>query len=107
MSATAARAYVAMQADERQEFRLPRLLKDHLNEAAALQGESVAQYVIEAVAERVTRDLAEGATWELTVPEQRRLLEILAKPAAPTSAFMEAMPRADALFGSIPAPAHR
>jgi len=33
----------------------------------------------------------EGATWELTVPEQRRLLEILAKPAAPTSAFMEAM----------------
>jgi uncharacterized protein (DUF1778 family) len=91
-----------MPADERQEFRLPRLLKDHLNQAAALQGASVTQYVIEAVAARVTEDLAQAATWELTVPEQRALLELLAKPPAPTSEFVEAMHRADVLFGSLP-----
>lgn len=103
MSATAAKAYITMPADERQEFRLPRLLKAHLNEAATLQGETVAQYVIVAVAERVSRDLANAATWELTVPEQQKLLEVLAKPAAPTRAFSEALRRADALFGPLPA----
>lgn len=102
MAATA-KAYLSMPADERQEFRLPRLLKEHLNQAAALQGASVALYVIEAVAARVTRDLAEAATWELTIPEQRSLLELLAKPPAPTSEFMEAMNRADVLFGPLPA----
>jgi uncharacterized protein (DUF1778 family) len=98
----AAMAYLRMPANERQEFRLPKLLKDHLNEVATLQGESVAQYVIEAVAERVTRDLAQAATWELTIPEQRNLLEVLARPALPTSAFVEAMRRADVLIGPLP-----
>jgi len=106
MSTAAAKAYISLPADERQEFRLPKLLKAHLHEAATLQGESAAQYVIEAVAERVARDLANAATWELTVPEQQKLLEVLAKPAAPTSAFLEAMGRADTLFGG-PLPARR
>lgn len=100
----AAMAYGRLPADERQEFRLPKLLKDHLIEVAALQGESVAQYVIEAVAERVTRDLAQAATWELTIPEQQNLLALLARPVAPTSAFVEAMRRADALIGPLPTP---
>ncbi|MBI4419778.1 MAG: DUF1778 domain-containing protein [Gemmatimonadetes bacterium] len=99
---TAASVYTALQADERQEFRLPRLLKAHLSEAAALKGESTAQYVIEAVAERVSRDLAEGTTWELTVPEQKRLLELLAKPPASTAAMAAALQRANALFGPLP-----
>ena len=103
MSTAAAKAYISLQADERQEFRLSKLLKAHLNEAATLQGETVAQYVIEAVAERVTRDLAAATTWELTVPEQKRLLEILTEQPAPARALVEAMRRADALFDPMPA----
>jgi uncharacterized protein (DUF1778 family) len=103
MSTAAAKAYLSLPADERQEFRLPKLLKAHLNEAATLQGEPVAQYVIAAVAERVTRDLAAATTWELTVPEQKRLLEVLVEQPAPTQELVEAMRRADALFDSLPA----
>lgn len=102
--ATGAKAYVNLQADERQEFRLPELLKAHLTDAAALQGQTVTQYVIEALAERVSRDLASATTWELSIPEQRRLLELLVTPPAPTTAMVEAKRRADALFGPLPAP---
>ena len=103
MKTAAARAYTSLQADERQEFRLPKSLKAHLHEAATLQGETVAEYVIEAVAERVSKDLAEATTWELTVPEQKRLLEILIESPESTQAFVESMRRADALFGPISA----
>jgi uncharacterized protein (DUF1778 family) len=41
-------------------------------------------------------------TWHLTVPEQRRLLEILAEPPEPTQALVEAMRRGDELFGPVP-----
>ncbi len=101
-TATAAKAYISLQADERQEFRLPGLLKAHLSQAAELQGETVTQYVIAALAERVTRDLAAATSWELTVPEQKRLLEILVAPPAPTRDMVEAMRRADKLFGAAP-----
>lgn len=99
MASAAAKVYTGLPADERQEFRLPRLLKTHLNEAANLLGLAVAQYVIEAVAERVSHDLASARTWELTVPEQQRLLELLAKSAPATPAFVEAMRRADEVLG--------
>lgn len=97
--ATAARAYTSLPADERQEFRLSKLLKDHLIQAAALKGESTAQYVIEAVAERVSRDLAEATAWDLTVPEQKRVLELLSNPPAPTTAMVKALRKANELFG--------
>ena len=99
MARTAAKVYTSLPADERQEFRLPKLLKTHLNQAANLLGETVAQYVIEAVAERVSHDLALAGAWELTVPEQQRLMELLAKPAPATRAFVEAMRRADEVLG--------
>jgi uncharacterized protein (DUF1778 family) len=41
-------------------------------------------------------------TWDLTVTEQRRLLEILAESPEPTQAFVEAMRRGDELFGPTP-----
>jgi uncharacterized protein (DUF1778 family) len=103
MKTAAARAYTSLQADERQEFRLPKALKAHLHEAATLQGATVAEYVIEAVAERVSKDLAAATTWELTVPEQKRLLELLIESPKPTHAFVESMRRADALFGPVSA----
>lgn len=98
---TAARLYANLPANERQELRLPSLLKTHLAQMAERHGESVAQYVIEAVAARVSHDLASAAAWELTVPEQQRLLELLARPPAPTRAFLEATRRADKLFGPV------
>jgi len=99
MRSAAARAYTSLQADERQEFRLPKSLKAHLQEAATLQGETVAEYVIEAVAECVSKDLAAASTWDLTVPQQKRLLELLMEAPTPTREFVESMRRADALFG--------
>ncbi len=98
----AARAYIDLPADERQEFRLSSLLKAHLAEAAAAHGTTVAAYVVEALAERVARDLAAAGTWHLTIPEQTMLLELLSNAPRPTPQMAEAMQRADELFGILP-----
>ena len=45
MASAAAKVYTSLPADERQEFRLPKLLKTHLNQAASMLGETVAQYL--------------------------------------------------------------
>lgn len=94
-------AYRTLPADERQEFRLPALLKEHLVQAAARTGETVAEYITDALAERVSRDLATATEWSLTVPEQRALLEALAGAAAPSARARKAAARAAALFGPL------
>ncbi len=100
-------AYRALPADERQEFRLPALLKDHLAQAAARTGETVAEYITDALAERVSRDLAAATEWALTVPEQRTLLETLAGAGAPSARARKAAARAAAMFGPIKPPKKR
>ena len=94
-------AYRALPADERQEFRLPALLKDHLAQAAARIGESVAEYITGALVERVSRDLASASEWALTVPEQEALLRALATKARLPARARKAAARADALFGPL------
>lgn len=95
-------AYRTLPADERQEFRLSTLLKDHLSRAAARAGQSTAEYITEALAERVSRDLAEAAEWALTVPEQEILLRALASSNGPSRRARDAAERADAFFGPLP-----
>jgi|GEM_PF-1619012 len=93
--------YRGLPADERQEFRLPALLKEHLARVVALSGRSITEYITEAVAERVTRDLAASAEWALTVDEQVALLKILASDEAPSARANSVSERARALFGEL------
>jgi len=95
-------AYRTLPADERQEFRLPALLKEHLARAAARTGQTVAEYITSAVAERVTHDLAASAEWPLTAPEQETLLRTLSREASPSPRARKLAKAADALFGALP-----
>lgn len=97
--ATPASIYRGLPADDRQEFRLPALLKEHLARAAAQSGQSLAEYITATLADRVTRDLAETADWALTVDEQTQLMKILASTRTPTARAKAAAARADKLFG--------
>jgi len=95
-------AYRSLPANERQEFRLPTLLKDHLAKAAARRGQTVAEYLTVAVAERVAHDLAETAEWHLSVPEQELLLRALAARTRPSARARSAAKKADSMFGPLP-----
>lgn len=105
--ARAAATYRGLAADERQEFRLPALLKEHLARVVAQTGQSITEYITAAVAERVTQDLAATAEWTLTVDEQVALLKILASDAQPTARANAAAEKARALFGETSAPHDR
>jgi hypothetical protein len=96
-------AYRTLVADERQEFRLPSLLKEHLGRAAELRGQSAAEYITDALAERVSRDLAGATDWALTVPEQEKLLRVLASSPPPSKRARAAAKKANDLFGRLPA----
>ena len=103
----AAAAYRGLAADERQEFRLPALLKEHLARVVALSGHSVTEYITVAIAERVTQDLAATAEWALTVDEQVALLKILASDEGPSARAGSVAERARDLFGELSAPRDR
>lgn len=99
-ASSAVATYRSLPADERQEFRLPALLKEHMGRVVAQTGQSVTEYINAAVAERVTHDLAASAEWALTVDEQVALLKILAGDAQPSERANAAAQRARALFGT-------
>jgi hypothetical protein len=96
---SAAAIYRALPAEERQEFRLPQLLKEHLTRAAAQAGQSVSEYITTVLAERVTQDLAASMEWALSIDEQAALLKVLATTAAPSARARAVAERADVLFG--------
>lgn len=99
MLVNAAQAYLDLPADDRLETRLPTMLKRHAESAAEAKGESLSQYVIEALAQRVADDLAHGVEWSLTIPEQVQLLKVLSASSSTTSALDLAERRANELFG--------
>lgn len=101
MSSPAA-VYRTLPAEERQEFRLPQLLKEHLGRAAAQSGQTVAEYITTVLAERVTQDLAASTEWALSVDEQAQLIEVLAGTPEPTARSLAIAERADTLFGEPP-----
>lgn len=94
--------YVALKADDRQELRLPALLKAHVQRVAERHGQSATEYMLEAIAQRVTAELEQALTWELSAAEVGTVLQTLATPAAPTPAMIRARQQADALFGPAP-----
>ncbi|MBK7780035.1 MAG: DUF1778 domain-containing protein [Ardenticatenia bacterium] len=95
----AAAVYRTLAAEERQEFRLPMLLKEHLSRAAANAGQSVTEYISMVLAERVTQDLAASTEWALSVDEQATLLRVLASAPEPTARARAIAERADTMFG--------
>jgi uncharacterized protein (DUF1778 family) len=101
MSSTAT-IYRTLPAEERQEFRLPALLKEHLSRAAAQSGQSVTEYITSVLAERVTQDLAASTEWVLSIDEQATLLRVLASTPEPTARARAIADRANALFGELP-----
>ena len=98
---SAAALYRTLPAEERQEFRLSSLLKEHLSRAAAQSGQSVTEYITTVLAERVTHDLATSIEWSLSIDEQAVLLKLLANPPDPTARASAVAERADALFGEL------
>jgi uncharacterized protein (DUF1778 family) len=99
MSAHAAQAYLDLPADDRLETRLPRVLKRHAETVAKAKGETLSQYVVEVLAERVADEIGSTQEWRLTATEQVELLRILAAPAPTTDALGAATRRAEELFG--------
>lgn len=102
MASAAAELYRTLPASERQEFRLPALLKEHLALAATQRGQTLAEYITTTLAERVTVDLATSTEWRLTVDEQAALARLLTEtPAEPSTRARQVAKRADALFGPL------
>ena len=99
MSNHAARAYLEQPADDRLETRLPRLLKRHAEAVARARGQTLSEYLVGLLAERVASDIATTQEWKLTAHEQAELLKVLAAPAPTTPALAVAMRRAEELFG--------
>lgn len=100
----AAAVYQTLPANDRQEFRLPALLKEHLQQVAALRGQTLTEYVTTTLAEQVTQDLAEATLWTLAVDEQVTLLKLLANPREPSEYARNLAAQADALFGPLTKP---
>lgn len=95
----AAQAYLDAPATDRFETRLPKLLKQHAEAVARTRGESLSQYVLELLAERVADEIVSTQEWRLTPTEQAELLRVLAAPAPLTPALQAATQRAAELFG--------
>lgn len=94
-----AQAYLDLPADDRFETRISRVLKRHAEAVATSRGETLSEYVLEVLAERVADEIVATQEWRLTATEQAELLRILATPAPTTATLEAATRRATDLFG--------
>lgn len=99
MPAHTALAYLGLPADDRLETRLPKVLKRHAETVAKAKGETLSEYVVGVLAERVADEIGSTQEWRLTATEQAELLRILAAPTPTTAALDVATRRAEELFG--------
>jgi hypothetical protein len=99
---TTAVPYLTLKADDRQELRIPALLKAHAAQIAAARGQSTSEYLVELIATNVTVDMAQSLTWDLAPQEVMTLLRVLSSPRADTAAMKAARAKAEELFGSEP-----
>lgn len=100
MTTDADLAYLELPADSRMEVRLPSLLKAHAEMVAATRSENLSKLVVEALAEKVSAELASARVWKLTVPEQVQLLHILGSKRRRSAGMSKARRRAHRLFGT-------
>lgn len=97
---SAAHAYLTMPANDRFEARIPIVLKRHAEAVAKFKGESLSQYILEVLAEKVALDIVATQELQLTPSEQVELLRTLAAPTKPTPALERAMAEAEILWGA-------
>ena len=97
---TTALAYLALPADDRFETRLPAVLKRHAETVAKSKGETLSQYVLAVLAEKVATDIVATQELRLTSAEQVELLRIMSAPTLVTSALERATAEAEALWGA-------
>lgn len=101
---TTALPYLSLKADERQELRLPALLKQHLAEVAARRGQTVSEYVVQVLSADVSAELTKTLEWQLTAPELLEFMRVLMSPVPETTTMAAARERAAALFGTPTTP---
>ncbi|MBX3740304.1 MAG: DUF1778 domain-containing protein [Akkermansiaceae bacterium] len=70
--------------------RFPEATAARLKEASAIRGQSVAAFVLEAVAREAERVLEEETRWKLSLAESAKIQRLLAKPPAPNAAAKKA-----------------
>jgi uncharacterized protein (DUF1778 family) len=99
---TAAKAYLDLPADDRLEARLPRRLKADAERVAKAQGQTLSQWLVHALAERVSAEYGAVLEWQLTPDESAMLLHVLAQPQTPTPELQAAHRRAIAALGDVP-----
>lgn len=99
MPSDAERAYLDLPADARMEVRLPSLLKEHAELVAATRSGRLSELVVEALAQKVSEELASARAWKLTVPEQAQLLRVLSRKPRATRTLARATGAAARLFG--------
>ena len=95
-----AQAYLELPADDRFETRLPAVLKRHAETVAKSRGETLSEYVLGVLAEKVATDIVATQDLRLTPTEQVELLRILSAPAVVTPALERAMAEAETLWGA-------
>jgi len=98
MAASTARAYLDLPADERFESRIPGVLKRHAEMVARAKGESLSEYVMAVLAERVADDIVSTQEILLIATEQVALLKLLTAPAVVTPQLAAASNSAKARF---------
>lgn len=96
---SSARAYLDLPAEDRFETRISAVLKRHAETVAKSKGESLSEYVLEVLAERVASDIVATQELHLTTSEQVELLRVLAAPAAATRSLKRATAKAGKLWG--------
>lgn len=99
MHATA-QAYLTQPANERFETRIPVVLKRHAETVAKAKGESLSEYVLEMLAEKVATDIVAAQEFQFTPLEQAELLRVLAAPTTVTSALTRKMAEAESVWGA-------
>ena len=90
--------YLQLPNDDRLDMRMPALLKEHADRCAKALGESLSEYIIQAVAQRVTDELPSTGSWQLSADEQAHLLKVLSLPAPVPERLRTAQQRANELF---------
>lgn len=95
-------AYADLPADDRLETRLPKRLKQDAERAARAKGQTLSQWLLAAIAEKVSEDSVATQQWHLSSQETARPMQLLAAPAEPTPALLAARATAIALLGDNP-----
>ncbi|MBI5608764.1 MAG: hypothetical protein HY902_07770 [Deltaproteobacteria bacterium] len=94
--------YVDLPADDRLEARLPRRLKADAEALARARGQTLTQWLLAAMAEKISADHAQGLQWQLTPAETETMLQALAAPYVAPSGLLAARAKAEALLGPNP-----